>query len=441
MVSKLRCVVIALAVTGLWVGSAAGEVDPGLEELRDAVEQLEDQVERQQQQLDEQAELLGAAETQPSSREGGSGSGLSTFLAATEIHSWINVNYTYNSRGNGNDHLIGQNSNTGFHDDNHTFQVDQLWFQIDKPVNSESRAGFHADIAFGETARSEIGFAGNDAVTVYTAYASFLAPMGYGGVRFDAGELWTLLGAEVIPVSENLNITRGMVWGLQPVSNTGVIATTFFGPVSVSFGLVNAVVSDTATDSDRDKAITGQIAFEAEKWSISASFIHGSKLGSLEDSKRPLDPDADPGECPCFPVNKDKNKADLGIFDLVVAGDPTENITLYFNFDYVWSHPSSAPNQDTYGMALAGRYRVNDTLGLSMRFEVVVINPSNRRSEDEYSLTTTFDHLLTDNLTLRGEMRFDWGVDGKYHKAGSRYAFTGGANHQNLFLAEVIYSF
>jgi hypothetical protein len=125
----------------------------------------------------------------------------------------------------------------------------------------------------------------------------------------------------------------------------------------------------------------------------------------------------------------------------VVAGDPAENITLYLNFDYVWSHPSSAPNQDTYGMALAGRYGVSDTLGLSMRFEVVVINPSNERSTDEYSLTTTFDYLLTDNLTFRGEMRFDWGIDNKYFKAGSRYDDQGVANHQNLFLAEVIYSF
>ncbi|MBW2292078.1 MAG: outer membrane beta-barrel protein [Deltaproteobacteria bacterium] len=440
MVSKLWCMAIALAMTGLLASGAAGEVDPDLQEMRETVDQLREQVERQQQQLDEQAEFLAGSETQVSDEEeSGSGSGLSTFLEAAEVHAWINVNYTYNSRGNSNDHLIGQNSNTGFHEDSHTFQVDQLWFQIDKPVSSESRAGFHADIAFGETARSEIGFAGNDAVTVYSAYASFLAPMGYGGVRFDAGELWTLLGAEVVPVSENLNITRGMVWNLQPVTNTGAIATTNFGPVSVSFGLVNAVVSDTATDSDRDKALTGRIAFEAEKWSIAGSFIHGSKLGALEDSKTPLDPDEPDG--PFFPVNKDRNKTDLGVFDLVVAGDPAENITAYLNFDYVWSHPGGAPNESTYGVAVAGRYGVSDVMGLSMRFEMVIIDPSNKESEEEYSLTTTVDYLITDNLTARGEMRFDWGIDGKYHKAGDPYAFTGGANHQNLFLAEVIYSF
>lgn len=432
MASKLHSVVIALTTMGMLASSAASETTDAMQEMRDTVEQLKQQVDRQQHQLDEQARLQSEAQSNES------GSNLSTFFEAVDIKTWINVNYAFNSRGNSNDHLIGQNSNTRFHSDSHTLQVDQLWFQLDKPVSSESRAGFHADIAFGETARSDIGFAGNDAVTVYTAYVSYLAPLGYGGVRFDAGELWTLIGAESVPVGNNLNITRGIVWGLQPVSNTGAIATTFYRNWSASFGFVNAVMSDAATDTDRDKAFTGQIAYEGDAWNFAASAIHGSKLGTLENSGISI---AGDGDCPCFPVNNDKNKADLGIFDLLIGGDPTDESTVYVNFDYVWSHPSGAPNTSTYGVAVAGRYALSEVMGVAGRFEVVIVDPSNDKSEDEYSLTTTFDYLITDNFTARGEARFDWGIDGKYKKAGTPYAASNGANHQKLFLAELIYSF
>lgn len=411
--------------------------------MREVVRELQEQVTRQQEQLDAQAARLEEAEAralEAHDEELSSSSSVSRFLEATEIHSWINVNYTYNSRGNRNDHLIGQNSNTGFHDDNHTFQVDQLWFQLDKAVSSESRAGFHADIAFGETARNaQLAFGGNDSVVVYTAYASFLAPGGYGGIRIDAGELWTLIGAEVVPVSQNLNITRGMVWNIQPVSHTGAIAHTSIGPVSLAFGVVNAVLSDAATDSDRNKALTGQIAFEHEKFDVAASFIHGSRIGALEDSDIPIDP-AEP-DGPFFPVNNDRNQSDITMGDLVISVDPTDEITGYVNFTYVWDHPSGAPNANTYGVSVAGRMALTEHTGLASRFEVLLIDPSNRKHTDEYSLTFTADHLITEHLVGRFEARFDWGINGKYHKAGDPYAFTGGADHQKLFLAEVIYSF
>ncbi len=76
-----------------------------------------------------------------------------------------------------------------------------------------------------------------------------------------------------------------------------------------------------------------------------------------------------------------------------------------------------------------------------MRFEIVVLDPSDARANEEYSITTTYDRLLTDNLTIRGEMRFDWGIDDKYKKAGTPYSADRGGDHQNLFLAELIYAF
>ena len=446
--AQATAIALALVVaTGL--PTAAADVDPAVKELQQAVLDLKQKVEQQDVELErqafrlqsaEEARVIAEANAAARSEDATAGSGLSGFLEAIEIGSWINVNYAYNSRGNGNDHQIGQNSNTAFHQDSNTVQVDQIWFQFDKPVNNESRAGFHTDIAFGETARSDIGFGGNDAVTVYTAYVSYLAPLGYSGIQFDAGEVWTLLGAESIPVVNNWNITRGLVWNLQPNSHTGVIASTLIGPVSLSAGFVNAVLSDTAIDSDRNKALTGRIAYEAEAWSIAGAMIWGSQQGELTDSTTPIDP-AEP-DGPFFPENNDRNEFDLAIFDFLVKGDPTPELSVYLNFDYVWAHPGhGVPNRSTYGTSVAARYAVSEITGLAARFDVVVVDPSDSASEDEYAITTTIDRQLTDELTLRGEMRFDWGVDGKYKKAGTPYSADRGSNHQNLFLIEAIYSF
>ncbi|HIG72895.1 MAG TPA: hypothetical protein EYG46_06240 [Myxococcales bacterium] len=437
-IRSAQATVIALAlVVATGHPTAAADVDPAVKELQQAVLDLKQKVEQQDVELErqafrlqsaEEARVIAEANAAARSEDATAGSGLSGFLEAIEIDSWINVNYAYNSRGNGNNHQIGQNSNTAFHQDSNTVQVDQIWFQFDKPVNNESRAGFHTDIAFGETARSDIGFGGNDAVTVYTAYVSYLAPLGYSGIQFDAGEVWTLLGAEAIPVGDNWNITRGLVWNLQPTSHTGVIASTLIGPVSLSAGFVNAVLSDTAIDSDRNKALTGRIAYEAEAWSIAGAMIWGSQQGppiSIE-----------------HPENEDRNEFDLAIFDLLIKGDPTPELSVYFNFDYVWAHPDhGVPNRNTYGASVAARFAVSEVTGLAARFDVVVVDPSNSGSEDEYAITTTIDRQLTDELTLRGEMRFDWGIDGKYKKAGTPYSADRGSNHQNLFLIEAIYSF
>ncbi|MFP8872206.1 MAG: outer membrane beta-barrel protein [Myxococcota bacterium] len=447
--TQATAIALALVVaTGL--PTAAADVDPAVKELQQAVLDLKQKVEQQDVELERQAFRLQAAEeaqviaeanAATRSEDATAGSGLSGFLEAIEIDSWINVNYAYNSRGNGNNHQIGQNSNTAFHQDSNTVQVDQIWFQFDKPVNNESRAGFHTDIAFGETARSDIGFGGNDADTVYTAYVSYLAPLGYSGIQFDAGEVWTLLGAEAIPVGDNWNITRGLVWNLQPTSHTGVIASTLIGPVSLSAGFVNAVLSDTAIDSDRNKALTGRIAYEAEAWSIAGAMIWGSQQGELTDSTTPIPPATLP-DGPFFPENNDRNEFDLAIFDLLIAGDPTPELSVYFNFDYVWAHPGhGVPNRNTYGASVAARFAVSEVTGLAARFDVVVVDPSDSGSEDEYAITTTIDRQLTDELTLRGEMRFDWGIDGKYKKAGTPYSADRGSNHQNLFLIEAIYSF
>jgi len=432
---------MALALSSL---AKAGEEPSADPEMREIVRTLQAQVARQQQQLDDQAKRLEETEARADEADADadvhadetrSASGVSRFFEAVDLESWINVNYTWNSRGNGNTHIIGQNSNAPFHEDSHSFQVDQLWFRMDKAVSSESRAGFHADIAFGETARNaQLAFGGNDSVAVYTAYASYLAPGGYGGIRIDAGELWTLLGVEVVPAPENLNITRGIVWGIQPVNHTGVIVSTSVSNFSFAFGAVNAPLSDSAQDSDRNKAFTGRIAFEAEKFYIAASAIHGSRNEALEDSGIP---DPDGGN---FPVNNDSEKSDVTIANFVMTFDPTDDLTGWVDFTYRWLHPNG-PDSNTYAWAAAARYALTETLGVASRFEMVVVDPSNGKATDEYSLTFTFDKAITDHLLARLEGRFDWGIDGKYRKAGTDYDDPSASNHQNLFVAEVIYQF
>jgi hypothetical protein len=367
--------------------------------------------------------------------------GISTFLKATQFDAWLAVDYAYNSRGNGNVHIIGQNKNTESHADSHTFQVDQLWFRMDKAVSVESRAGFHADIAFGETARNaNLAFGGNDSIAVYTAYVSYLLPGGYGGIRVDAGELWSLLGVEVVAAPENLNITRGLVRSLQPVSNTGLLVSTDVGPVRLALGVVNAPLSDTATDSDRNTSVTGQIGLTLfdDKYDMAVSFMHGSRYHPLDDSgvENPDDPNG--GN---FPINNDSNKADVTIIDFAFKSKPIEKLDLTLNYDYLWDHPNHGPNTEFHGVAIAARYALTDKIGAAGRFEVVYVKPEEGDNQDEYTFTLTGDYSFNDNLMVRAEVRWDWGIEGKYPRADDPYDCDCFSDDQLLFTAQAMYVF
>ena len=71
-----------------------------------------------------------------------------------------------------------------------------------------------------------------------------------------------------------------------------------------------------------------------------------------------------------------------GIVDVVLSWDPSENLSTWVNFDYVWVDSENAPGDPgAYGVAIAGRLGITENTGFALRGEYV-------RSIDNFVLGT-----------------------------------------------------
>jgi hypothetical protein len=281
------------------------------------------------------------------------------------------------------------------HPDANTFALDQAWFSIDKPATEESRGGMHVDLVYGHVAAFQGGGNENEFL-LYSAYASYLAPIG-NGVEIQLGRLGTPLGAEVVQTNGNFFISQGAVFGLQPVTHTGVSASTqLTDQVGIIAGVVNEVYSDTFVSNTNDKAYYAQLQFAGDNFGLNVGGIYGA--------------DTSAGSCTGAGCT-------TSVVDVVLSLDPTENLSLWFNYD--WAHSTGedyAGHGDAHGVAGAGRLALSDTLGIATRVEYLNIEDSlatsDPNSDTEFiTLTGTIDKRLTDNLVSRLELRWDHSLD------------------------------
>jgi hypothetical protein len=327
-----------------------------------------------------------------------------------------------------------------FHGDHNSFQVDQLWFELERPVSEDARAGFRADIVFGKTAGVLGDSVGTGAgpgyqegdyssldetdIEVYQAYAQYLAPIG-DGVTFKFGKVATYIGAEVAPTVYNLNITRGNNYNLlQPINLVGLLAETKLGEyVDVGVGVVNETASDVDIDFNNDKAATAHIGIGGEELSLSLNGIYGSS-NTIDLGKGFVDD----GGAPIGALEADKDI----IYDVILRWDPFDWFTWYVNGNYRETDVEQlggidAPDGDftAWGVSTAGRFAITDKLGFALRGEytkdadsfyslLAFTGPSRDFSgvslgdETEiWGLTGTLDYALTDQLKVRTELRYD----------------------------------
>lgn len=396
---------VAAVVASLLVSVAPGvradeDVKAEMEEMREMMRALQDKLEAQDRRIQEQDQVLQEAGLE---EDGGSAlSSLSSFLEATDFYGSVAGVYVQDFKFNGGDEgvISGAFPFSAYN----TFSLEQLWFGMDKAPTEESRGGFHADIAFGEVT----GNGDTDTPELYSAYASVLLPIA-NGIQVDAGELWTLIGAEVVDTTGNFNISRGLVWSLQPVNHVGVIASTpITDEISFAIGAVNDPLSDTNEDFETTKTVTGQIAYSGDDVYVGVSGIWGSQ------------------------ANNGTEKDKYGMVDLVVTWDPTDALSLWLNYDYNWYQSTNnaftagifvlpdSGESDVHATAVAGRYAVTEDLGIALRGELLVFdlsdgNPSQTGTlrgngvDNELvgSLTGTVDYAVVDDVTLRAELRWD----------------------------------
>ena len=315
------------------------------------------------------------------------------FFSGTDLQGWVAGGYVHRFKEADDDNL----STTYFsHPDANTFSLDQAWISLDKAPTEDSRAGFHLDYVYGKIAEQQGGDEGDvgDSSLLYSAYLSYLAPVGEG-VQFDVGRLTTLFGAEVLETNANYNITRGIVYGLQPITHTGVIASTSINEsTSVAFGVVNDVYDDTFTDDSSNKVVTGQVAFSGDRGYLGFSAIYG------QDQSQGCAPN---GDC------------NLGIYDILATTDVSDTLSVWLNVDYlVTDGDDLASEGSALGIAGAGRMALSEQTGVSLRLEYITFEDDFLEAADDletWAVTGTVDHMLTDKLMLRGELRYDYTDD------------------------------
>ncbi len=427
--------------------ATAGSVEDQLQVMNDRMGQLEDQLQATQDELDASTDTVerqgDVIEKAGLARQ--AKSGLSSFYDQVQISGWLAVSYFFNDNNPDSaiiqdqnySHVTGYGVNTTttglvapFHPDHNSFSVDQLWFEIEKPVTEESRGGFRADLVWGNTAsildygiQRICGSTGTTAgaieaeafehcigdeasdFSLYQAYVQYLTPF---GPTLKAGKFGTLIGYEVAGTIYNFNVTRGLVYtALQPINHYGILLDgQTDGGIVYGLGVVNDA-SDAGPDFNNSKHILARLGWAGEKASVLANMLWGNEeYGGRHD--------------PFITA------------DLVATFDPIESLSTWLNFTYK-QHMSGGPDTppaipytggkpEGWGVAAAARYAINDRLGLALRGEFIQDNrnlfgaTSGPRGPspygwptdlDAWGFTLTADYAITDNLTLKAEGRFD----------------------------------
>lgn len=442
MRSRLTAALTAFAMLGLAPSFAmAGEVEVQLQQMQQRLQQMEDKLQATNDQLgaanqrvDEQSELIeGAGLTDTR----GASSGLGCLVCDWTIGGWVAASYNYNLNDpqdgwvpnpdyNSNlpdgpdnrpyiDGLGGTNLGSGLfydplHPDHNTFSLDQVWFEIEKEVSEESRAGFRTDFVYGKTAKylnggGPFNASINDdtALYVYQAYVQYAPPIGPEGTVMKAGKFRTLIGAEVPGTIYNYNITRGQVRTLlEPIDHIGVMAGGPIGDSGFSWGLggVNGFLQDSPDIND-GKSITWYLGWGNDQFSVGTNGIWGPETSGFDGDE-------------------------AGLVNLLAKWTPSDRFGMYVNGNFAWMDDPHGTDLDPYawGVSLAGRYGITERTGFALRGDFVKDSDgfvlfSGRSGGLQYfsgkpaelnnvwSITGTLDHLLTDQLMVRAEARYD----------------------------------
>ncbi|MHC5035556.1 MAG: outer membrane beta-barrel protein, partial [Planctomycetota bacterium] len=338
------CMVLVGTLAGLVLApslATADEVQDQLLLMQERMTQLEDRLQATSDELaaanqraDAQHKLIERAGL---SDDRAAASGVAAFLETLEIGGWVSASYNYNlDDPDGRDQpgfnnpgsVAGLSGAYPFHSDANSFQLDQFWLELERPVSEEHRAGFRADLVYGRTADllsngSSDGLSGTDEdLELYQAYLQYLAPIGEG-VNFQFGKFRTPIGAEVVQTPYNFNITRGHLWTLfQPITHVGVMASTDWGEgFTTKLGLVNETRSNADIEVNKDKAILWSLGWSEDTVSASFNGVYGSADSSQANFGIP-----------------DTNAGDKEtILDLILRWNPSDDFSAYVNADYIES--------------------------------------------------------------------------------------------------------
>ncbi|HZT89127.1 MAG TPA: outer membrane beta-barrel protein [Stellaceae bacterium] len=168
------------------------------------------------------------------------------------------------------------------------------------------------------------------------------------------GKLPTLIGAEYTFTFQNMNIERGLLWGLEPAISRGVQGNYTWGPVAFALSLNDGYYSGNYN------WLSGSAA-----WTISPAntltFAAGGNFGRTSATQV------------SFPANTNAlNNSD--IFNVIYTyNNAPWTITPYFQYTHTGADPANMIPSDasTYGGAILASYAFTPNWSLAGRFEAV----------------------------------------------------------------------
>lgn len=495
---RSKWTILAAAAATLWVApqlAAAGEdVEAQIKQMNERMAQMEQQLEAQNEELEASKQRVEQQQAviQDLDEDRQASSGLSKFLSETEFSGVMAASYTYNFK-NFSSSAVGENgsSTTGgengslfgivapHHQNSNNFQVDQLAFRMKKQATPESRAAWGASIAFGSSADVLVGRSDDntgDFTNLVEAYAGYLFDVG-SGVKLVGGRYMTPVGAESFFVNENYNVTRGLLWTLQPVNHTGAyLGGDCECGLSWQLGAANGYGNSMA-DTDTQPTFVGSVGYRADTVGLRLNGVYGGSIDDLVSglgSFGLVGTGASAGLVPPytatpafgFESGSGRNSDKIGLLDAVLTWDPSDSLSMWADFSYWWtSGTGNGPSNglkdlNIWGIAGAGRYAITEATGFSLRYEYLSFSEfgqgASSTDAELMSLTGTLDHHLTDNLVVSAEGRWDRGriEDGPSRiflvddggTAGLDLAdflapANDGSNHQVLGLVQIRYEF
>lgn len=320
----------------------------------------------------------------------------------TDVNAWLAPSYNYNFEGQHNGATALANR-TSSHSETNTFVLDQVWISLDNAATEDSRGGAHVDYEWGNVNDAGAGGA------LYSAYASYLAPI-HEGLQIDAGLIPTLIGAEVNQTNANYNVTRGLVWDWQPVTHVGAIVR---GKVTDGWTAAIGVLNDPLAnppgivDRNNEKAVTGQLGYIAPDWWATGTVVWGESTRDIE----------------------------IGLYDVVIHCSGEDGRTTWIN--YTLRTADAGPNDgEIHGIAIARRMALTEDMGVSLRGEALIFDLDGSSTE-QYSITATTDHAVTDRLTAKAEVRIDIDSDKRLRDSDG----TRNEDVAAMFVGQLIYEF
>ncbi len=356
---------------------------------------------------------------------------LMTAVSGTQISGYVSTSASWmigSGRPAGAQAFVGRS----FHDNSQKqdgFNLDVIDLTVSKSLDEgEWAAGYKGEIWFGPDAAplgsSSTGFNVSD-MNIRQAYVELRAPVG-NGIDFKVGVFDTIIGYELTNHDSNPNFGRSYGWGLEPISHTGVLASykvTDF--LSISAGIANNGVNSNQIGGGTGFGF-GKQPVESDK-----SYMVGFVLTAPEDMGFISGATLSAGAVDTTISATGGNNSDIMNYYVGLALPlPIEGWSVGIAYDYrgqsaddgfvavpgVFQNATYANATALYlSAAVTEKLKVNVRADYTSATDgtYYVTAPGNDDARNElFSLTTTVDYSLWENVISRVEFRWDTALTG-----------------------------